>query len=96
MVTRKKTSKAGSSKSATRRAAHAALFMRVARPDPPDARDRPFRPQVGVAPAATLFPSTATPFPLVEISPRATPFPMTEMPVTGNFETTASPTPAGR
>ncbi|WOB06829.1 C1 family peptidase [Piscinibacter gummiphilus] len=61
MVTRKKTSKAGSSKSARKAAAPTALFMRVAKPDPPDARDRPFRPQVGVAPAATLFPATALP-----------------------------------
>ena len=59
MVTRKKNSKAGSSSKKTQ--APPALFMRVARPDPPDARDRPFRPQVGVAPAATLFPSTALP-----------------------------------
>lgn len=36
-------------------------FLRVARPDPPDARDRPFRPQVGLTPAATLFPATALP-----------------------------------
>lgn len=32
------------------------LFMRVARPDPPDSRDRPFRPNVGKAPKPTLFP----------------------------------------
>jgi hypothetical protein len=36
-------------------------FMRVARPDPPDARDRPFRPQVSLAPAATLFPARGLP-----------------------------------
>lgn len=36
-------------------------FLRVARPDPPDARDRPFRPQVGIAPAATLFPPAGLP-----------------------------------
>lgn len=46
-------------KSTTKKAA--TLFMRVARPDPPDARDRPFRPQVGLAPAAELFPSAPLP-----------------------------------
>ena len=35
----------------------ARLFMRVARPDPPDSRDRPFRPNVSRAPAPTLFPA---------------------------------------
>ncbi|MEO8152428.1 MAG: C1 family peptidase [Rhizobacter sp.] len=34
-----------------------ALFMRVARPDPPDSRDRPFRPNVGKPPAPTFFPA---------------------------------------
>jgi hypothetical protein len=38
-----------------------ALFMRVARPDPPDSRDRPFRPNVGRAPAPTLFPAQGLP-----------------------------------
>lgn len=61
MVTRKKTAEAGSSKSASKKKAPAALFMRVAKPDPPDARDRPFRPQVALTPAATLFPSTSLP-----------------------------------
>jgi hypothetical protein len=37
-------------------------FMRVAKPDPPDARDRPFRPDVSRAPSPTLFP--AKPLPL--------------------------------
>ena len=37
------------------------VFMRVARPDAIDFRDRPFRPNVSVAPAATLFPSIALP-----------------------------------
>jgi hypothetical protein len=37
------------------------LFMRVARPDPPDARDRPYRPDVSRAPAATLFPKMGLP-----------------------------------
>jgi hypothetical protein len=32
-------------------------FMRAARPDALDYRDRPFRPNVGVAPALTLFPA---------------------------------------
>lgn len=36
-------------------------WKRVARPDPPDARDRPFRPNVAVAPAASLFPSPLLP-----------------------------------
>ncbi|MET0335429.1 MAG: C1 family peptidase [Rhizobacter sp.] len=35
--------------------------MRVAKPDPPDARDRPFRPQVSLPPAATLFPALPLP-----------------------------------
>ncbi|MBC7955025.1 MAG: C1 family peptidase [Cytophagales bacterium] len=50
MVTRKKVPKKTAKKPA-------ALFMRVARPDPPDSRDRPFRPNVGHPPAATLFPA---------------------------------------
>jgi hypothetical protein len=37
------------------------LFMRVARPDPPDSRDRPFRPNVGRTPAPTLFPTQPLP-----------------------------------
>jgi putative ABC transport system permease protein len=32
-----------------------AHWKRVARPDPPDARDRPFRPNVAVTPAQVLF-----------------------------------------
>jgi hypothetical protein len=54
MVTRKKTAKKTSQKPA-------ALFMRVARPDVPDSRDRPFRPSVGLAPAPTLFPARGLP-----------------------------------
>ncbi len=50
MVTRKKTAKKPT-----------ALFMRVARPDSPDSRDRPFRPNVGRAPALTLFPALGLP-----------------------------------
>lgn len=50
MVTRKKTAKKPTP-----------LFMRVARPDPPDSRDRPFRPNVGRAPAPTLFPALGLP-----------------------------------
>ena len=50
MVTRKKTAKKPTP-----------LFMRVARPDPPDSRDRPFRPSVGRAPAPTLFPPLGLP-----------------------------------
>ncbi len=56
MVTRKKTTKTGSGKKTP-----AALFQRVARPDPPDARDRMFRPQVALTPATTLFPATGLP-----------------------------------
>lgn len=36
-------------------------WKRVARPDPPDARDRPFRPNVAVAPAASMFPKPLLP-----------------------------------
>jgi hypothetical protein len=61
MVNRKKASKAGSSKNASKKTAPTPLFMRVAKPDPPDARDRPFRPQVALAPAATLFPAAGLP-----------------------------------
>ncbi|HET7792912.1 MAG TPA: C1 family peptidase [Rhizobacter sp.] len=67
MVTKavKKTApkKPAAKKAAKARAAKAPkpLFMRVARPDPPDSRDRPFRPNVARAPAATLFPSVALP-----------------------------------
>jgi hypothetical protein len=50
MVTRKKTGKKPT-----------ALFMRVARPDPPDSRDRPFQPNVGRAPEPTLFPAMGLP-----------------------------------
>jgi hypothetical protein len=56
MVTRQKTTTPG-----TRKKTPAALFQRVARPDPPDARDRMFRPQVALTPAATLFPATGLP-----------------------------------
>lgn len=48
----KKAASSSSSKSKSKSPA----WKRVARPDPPDARDRPFRPNVGVAPAASLFP----------------------------------------
>ncbi|MGY4828235.1 hypothetical protein ACVNIS_06640 [Sphaerotilaceae bacterium SBD11-9] len=54
MVTRKKASRNPAKKPA-------ALFMRVARPDPPDSRDRPFRPSVGLPPAPTLFPARGLP-----------------------------------
>lgn len=37
------------------------MFMRVARPDSPDSRDRPFRPNVGVAPSPTMFPARTLP-----------------------------------
>jgi hypothetical protein len=37
------------------------LWQRVARPDPPDARDRPFRPNVAVAPAPSMFPKPLLP-----------------------------------
>lgn len=62
MATRKTTATA--SKPAAKRktgAAPAPLFMRVARPDPPDARDRPYRPQVGRAPQPTFFPKLGLP-----------------------------------
>jgi hypothetical protein len=36
-------------------------FMRMARPDAIDQRDRPFRPNVAIAPAPTLFPKLALP-----------------------------------
>jgi hypothetical protein len=36
-------------------------WKRVARPDAPDARDRPFRPNVAVTPAAALFPKRLLP-----------------------------------
>ncbi len=54
MVTRKK---AATQKTAPKKTAPVPLFLRVARPDPPDPRDRIFRPQVSLAPAATLFPA---------------------------------------
>jgi hypothetical protein len=38
-----------------------AAWKRVARPDPPDARDRPFRPNVAVSPSPTLFPKRLLP-----------------------------------
>ncbi|MCE2914476.1 MAG: C1 family peptidase [Rubrivivax sp.] len=41
--------------------AAAAHWKRVARPDPPDARDRPFRPNVAVTPAQVLFPKHMLP-----------------------------------
>ncbi|HEX3141705.1 MAG TPA: C1 family peptidase, partial [Rhizobacter sp.] len=58
MATRKTATKTAS-KTAVKKPT--ALFMRVARPDPPDSRDRPFRPNVSLAPAATLFPATPLP-----------------------------------
>lgn len=48
-------------KKAAPAAKKSALWRRAARPDPPDARDRPFRPNVAVAPAASLFPKPLLP-----------------------------------
>lgn len=44
-----------------RRPATPAAWKRVARPDPPDARDRPFQPNVGITPRASLFPKQLLP-----------------------------------
>lgn len=48
-------------KKKTSAAAQPAHWKRVARPDPPDARDRHFQPNVAVAPAAALFPKPLLP-----------------------------------
>ena len=45
----------------TAKASTPPAWKRVARPDPPDARDRPFRPNVGVAPRASMFPKPLLP-----------------------------------
>lgn len=61
---KKATAKTAAAKKAPRKQAtpeRRPVFMRVARPDPPDARDRPYRPDVSRAPAPTLFPSTHLP-----------------------------------
>lgn len=58
MATRKKVVRKTSSSSNRK---PTPTFLRVARPDPPDARDRPYRPDVSRAPAATLFPKAGLP-----------------------------------
>jgi hypothetical protein len=60
-TTKSKATKSKTTKGKVANAPPKLLFMRVARPDPPDSRDRPFLPNVGRAPAATLFPAAGLP-----------------------------------